>query len=294
MTTQATTPLPEEPAEPRRLTRSSTDRVIAGVAGGIGRYFGVDPVVVRIAFVVLTFFGGAGFIGYAVAWLLVPSDKDAVAASYGRDLARRLGLVLLVLFVSALLAFGGAWAAALGGGTAVAIAVIAAGALLIIGGFVGGTRWLVLPALALALPAGLVAAANVDARGGAGERIYRPAGTADLRRDYKLGVGHLVVDLRATKLGPGDHRIHLKLGIGGAEVLVRPDVCVSSSARIGVGATQVFDRQSGGADVDWQDGQSARAGSPRLIVDADVGLGAFRVQPAQHGEFAGNAACAHG
>src|SRR3954447_17496141 len=76
MTTQVTEPLPEAPKS-RRLTRSSSDRVIAGVAGGLGRYFSVDPVVVRVAFIVGSFFGGAGFIAYIAAWVLVPSDDHA-------------------------------------------------------------------------------------------------------------------------------------------------------------------------------------------------------------------------
>src|SRR2546421_12564055 len=92
MTTQATTPIPEPPPapSPRRLTRSSSDRVIAGVAGGLGRYFSIDPVVVRIAFIVGSFFGGAGLIAYAAAWLLVPSDDGSSRGSDAAGGARRL------------------------------------------------------------------------------------------------------------------------------------------------------------------------------------------------------------
>src|SRR5258705_724108 len=96
MTTQATPPPPEPPVS-RRLTRSSDDRVIAGVAGGLGRYMGVDPVVIRIILVVLMFFGGAGFIAYAAAWLFVPSDKDPNRRFRGRAILRRAGIPLRVL-----------------------------------------------------------------------------------------------------------------------------------------------------------------------------------------------------
>ena len=51
----------EQPTEPmlrRRLTRSRTDRVIGGVAGGMGRYFNVDPIFFRIGAVALAFVGG--------------------------------------------------------------------------------------------------------------------------------------------------------------------------------------------------------------------------------------------
>jgi len=58
----------------RNLRRSSDDRVIAGVCGGLGSYTGVDPVIFRIALGVLAVFGGAGLLLYALAWLVVPED----------------------------------------------------------------------------------------------------------------------------------------------------------------------------------------------------------------------------
>jgi len=57
-----------------QLHRSTTDRKIAGVAGGLGRHLDIDPTIVRVVLVVLCFFGGAGFLLYGVAWLLVPED----------------------------------------------------------------------------------------------------------------------------------------------------------------------------------------------------------------------------
>src|SRR3954451_7324911 len=100
MTAQVTAPLPEPPT--KRLTRSSRDRVIAGVAGGFGRYIGVDPVVVRLVFIVLAFFGGAGVIAYAAAWLLVPSDDSAEAGFDGRAIGRRAGIALGALVLTVL------------------------------------------------------------------------------------------------------------------------------------------------------------------------------------------------
>ncbi len=63
--------------QPRRLTRSSSDKVIGGVSGGLGRYFDIDPIIFRIGFVVLALAGGAGVLGYLAAWLLVPADPAA-------------------------------------------------------------------------------------------------------------------------------------------------------------------------------------------------------------------------
>jgi phage shock protein PspC (stress-responsive transcriptional regulator) len=293
MTTQATTPIPEPPVS-KRLTRSSDDRVIAGVAGGLGRYLGLDPVVIRITLVVLMFFGGAGVVAYGAAWLFVPSDNDPNAKFEGRDIARRTGIALGVLVATVIVSVGGAWGVALGGGTATAIVIIAAGLALVVGAVTGGMRWLIIPALALALSAGAVAAADVDARGGVGERTYKPASSSDLRGEYKLGVGHLVIDLRNTHLTPGDHRVHLKLGVGGADVWVPDTVCVSSTAHVSAGATVIFGHETGGADHDLQDTQTAAAGTPHLIIDGDIGVGALRIQQGPGQSSIGNQVCARG
>jgi phage shock protein PspC (stress-responsive transcriptional regulator) len=61
----------------RRLSRSVTDRKIAGVCGGLAGYFGLDATVVRVAWAILTFVPGCiilGVIGYLVAWFIMPSD----------------------------------------------------------------------------------------------------------------------------------------------------------------------------------------------------------------------------
>ncbi len=56
------------------LRRSYEDRMLGGVAGGLARYFGVDTMIVRIAFVVLTVFGGAGIPLYLAGLLLIPDE----------------------------------------------------------------------------------------------------------------------------------------------------------------------------------------------------------------------------
>ncbi|MGH1563534.1 PspC domain-containing protein [Mumia sp. DW29H23] len=59
----------------KKLVRTTDDKWIAGVCGGLARYLGVDPTVVRLAFVVLTVLGlGSMVLVYLVAWLLMPTD----------------------------------------------------------------------------------------------------------------------------------------------------------------------------------------------------------------------------
>ena len=83
------------------LRRSSDDRVIAGVAGGIGAYFRVDSVLVRIAFIVLTFLGGAGPFLYLVGWLALPQEnsRSVVAKALGGDSPRRFQSLAAVVLI---------------------------------------------------------------------------------------------------------------------------------------------------------------------------------------------------
>jgi phage shock protein C len=57
----------------KRLYRSTEDKMIAGVCGGIAEYFSVDPVIIRIVFVILLLPGWLpGFIPYIIMWIIVP------------------------------------------------------------------------------------------------------------------------------------------------------------------------------------------------------------------------------
>ena len=145
--------LPMTPTTPRFL-RSSDDRLLAGVAGGLGRSFGVDPIIFRILLGALVFAGGIGLLIYAAAVILAPSDDGTGAAA-----PRGTGGTLRRLFVfsavatgallgGSVLFLGAAWATAAGGGVAVAILVLALGAALLLGARRGDrrVRWLALPA----------------------------------------------------------------------------------------------------------------------------------------------------
>jgi phage shock protein PspC (stress-responsive transcriptional regulator) len=78
---------PERPA----LRRPFEDRMLAGVAAGLARYFGVDATIVRIAFVVLTFVGGAGIPLYLAGLLLIPEEgsDQSIAGSLIESLQSR-------------------------------------------------------------------------------------------------------------------------------------------------------------------------------------------------------------
>lgn len=63
--------------QPKKLYRSRQERMIGGVAGGLGEYLNVDPTLMRLAFVILTFFGGSGIPIYLIMWLVIPESPSA-------------------------------------------------------------------------------------------------------------------------------------------------------------------------------------------------------------------------
>ena len=273
--------------QPKRLRRSSTDRVIAGVSGGLGRHFGIDPVIFRIAFVVSVFFGGVGAAAYLLFALFVPTDGEPDRAQRAGEWLRSLGFwrglgvaALAVLALAGLfaLAGGAAFAVALGWGTPVGIAIVVIGAVLVIAAFRGGAKWLIAPAVALAVGASTAAAADLDFRGGIGEREYHPVTVAAIPADgYRLGVGHLVVDLRALPWNrEGVVRVKADLGAGQSSVFVPSRVCVVSTTHVGFGESEVAGERNDGADVDGSTGAGSTA-VPRLVIDAGVDAGPLRI-----------------
>lgn len=60
--------------EPKRLYRSGTNKVIAGVCAGIADYLNVDPTLMRLVAVLAVVFGGSGLLAYIIAWIAIPQE----------------------------------------------------------------------------------------------------------------------------------------------------------------------------------------------------------------------------
>jgi phage shock protein C len=73
----------QETKHPRRLTRSASDKKLGGVAGGLGAYFSVDPILFRIGFAIATLFSGAGAVAYLALYAFLPTDAGD-PAPFGR------------------------------------------------------------------------------------------------------------------------------------------------------------------------------------------------------------------
>jgi phage shock protein PspC (stress-responsive transcriptional regulator) len=63
--------------ERKKLTRSNSDYLIAGVCGGLAEYFGIDPIIIRLVWLLIILAGGAGVVAYIVAWIIIPEETTA-------------------------------------------------------------------------------------------------------------------------------------------------------------------------------------------------------------------------
>jgi phage shock protein PspC (stress-responsive transcriptional regulator) len=285
---------------PRRpLLRSKDDRLVWGVAGGLAAHIGFNATVVRLAFVVLTLFGGAGLLAYLVLAVALPED-DGTGKPVDESVWARLGKVVLVCILVAIalclalgLALVSAWVTATGHGTAIAVTVIFLGLALVAAAFATDVRRRATPpllvlALVLGIPAGAIAAADIKFDNSVGERTYTPTVAADIPAEgYKLGTGQLVVDLRQLPWKPGQTiAASAHLGMGQMIVSVPSQVCVVGHATGKAGELIVAGDVSQGIDPEVTQGSPA-SNAPRLDLGADIQLGQMIVTdqaPNQAGE----------
>jgi phage shock protein PspC (stress-responsive transcriptional regulator) len=266
----------------KRLERSSSDKVIAGVCGGLGRYFDLSPAVFRLGLVVLTLLGGAGILVYLAAVLVIPEEGGRSIAE--RVLAERrdhpwpvaaLGMVAVALAV--LLSRADVWPAA-GAGW---ILVLIAGLVILWSSRGRRARRIAIALTSLfvlfaAVVATSIAVAfswfDVSLGDGVGDHTYQPASPAELHRSYHLGVGNLRVDL--SQLGPVSRETHLaaSTGIGELRVIVPSGARVAVNAHAKLGDVYVLRRHDDGKNAELHVGNGGR-----LVIDAKVGAGRIDV-----------------
>ncbi|MEM7826970.1 MAG: PspC domain-containing protein [Candidatus Aenigmatarchaeota archaeon] len=61
----------------KRLYRSEKDKVLGGVCGGLGEYFGVDPILIRLIWIIFVLVFGTGILAYLIAWIIIPKKTQA-------------------------------------------------------------------------------------------------------------------------------------------------------------------------------------------------------------------------
>ncbi len=285
----------------KRLERSRSDRMVAGVCGGLARYFDIHPAFYRVGFVVLTLLGGAGILIYAAAALVIPDEgkEDSVATAALRNRRDRpwplIGLALVGVALASLLSHatlwphGDAWFLLLVAGAVILwitrhsteVASDDASALA-----AEDSRRLRRVGKGLAIAAGtiialtLVAAAifasifHVHVGRGVGDRNYVVAGSQDLHRNYRLGIGDLNVDLRNVSLPRGETHVAARVDAGNLRVVVPEGVALRVHGDAQLGQVEVLGQIADGRNVDKN---VAQAGKRILVLDAHVGVGKVTV-----------------
>jgi phage shock protein PspC (stress-responsive transcriptional regulator) len=269
----------------KRLERTSSDRMIAGVAGGLGRYFDLNPGVFRLGFVVLTLLGGAGILVYLTAVLVMPKEGEQESIA-GKALAERrdrpaplIGLGLAGVALAVLLSRGDLWPAA---GTGWVLILIAG--LVVLWASRNERRGRRVIRVVAALTSLFVVAVvtaivvffawfDVSLSDGVGERTYTPAAAAQVQAAYALGVGNLRLDLSGVS---GSKHVKATVGVGNLKIVVPRDEAVSVNAHVKVGDVYVLNRHADGRNATLQ-----TSGNGGLVLDADVGAGRIDVVRAQ-------------
>jgi phage shock protein PspC (stress-responsive transcriptional regulator) len=274
----------------KRLERSRDDRMLAGVCGGLARYFDLNAAFYRVGFVVLTLLGGAGILIYLAAALVIPEEgkADSIAAEALRERREKpwqvIGLGLIGVAIACLLSRATLWPR----GDAAWILVLLAGAVILwTQRRAGGARprvlrglaiaAVVVVVLALAAAAAVATAFHVDVGNGIGTRTYVPAAAADVHRDYKLGIGRLRIDLSGVRLPRGETDVDARVGIGELVVTVPENAAVRVKGDAQIGAVDVFDRHADGHDAGLTVGATGRR---VLVLHVRAGLGQVTVKRA--------------
>ena len=263
-----------------RLERSSSDKMLAGVAGGLGRYFELNPAVFRLGFVVLTLLGGVGLLVYLAAILVIPveGEEQSIAAQVLAERRDRpwpvvglglAGVALVLLLSRGEIASGAGWSVALFAGLAILWfsrsqrrarrALIALVTLLTV--------------TAVATCIAIVTAFtwfDVNLGDGVGTSSYAPASLAAAQPSYDLGIGKLKIDLSRIDT-TGRHTIKARLGIGKLEIIVPRSADVRVVAHANVGDVSVLRAHDDGRNA------SVHTGTGQFEIDARVGAGKIDV-----------------
>jgi phage shock protein C len=265
----------------KRLERSSSHRIVAGVAGGLGEYFDLNPAFFRLGFVVLTLLGGAGILVYLAALLVMPDHGKETSIAEAAIAGRRdrpwpfIGLALAGVALVVLVTRASIWPSA-GIGW---VLVLLAGLFIIRSSTRENARphrllkWLagivVALVVAAAVAVGVTAAwFDVSLGDGVGSRVEAPSSISQLKPSYETGIGNLKLDL--SGVGPITTRKHVlaKVGLGELRIIVPRGVKVEATATAKAGDVYVF-----GQHDDGRHAKASTGTSGELVIDAKVGAG---------------------
>jgi hypothetical protein len=163
----------------------------------------------------------------------------------------------------------------------VAVMLLIVGLGLLVGTWLGRARWLIFPGVILACVLGLLAVLpNWEFGDGAGERLWRPESLSQVRSEYRLGAGELLIDLSEVDFNGRSREIDASVGFGELIVIVPTDVTVDVEARTGAGEVDLFGRNQGGLGVNNEARDLGESRAGELDINAQVGFGEVTVRRA--------------
>jgi phage shock protein PspC (stress-responsive transcriptional regulator) len=162
-----------------------------------------------------------------------------------------------------------------------AVALLIVGAALVASTWFG-RGWVLIP-LGLVLVGLLSASAVIDVpfTGGIGERTERPLSITEIQPAYHLAIGHLTLDLTRVDFShEGSTDVQATVAIGDVQVIVPRNVQVAIHTHAGMGNLRVLEQDEGGVRINRDRVLPGGEGAPRIVLDAEVGLGQVEVQDA--------------
>ena len=245
-----------EASESVGLRRSSSRRIIGGVASGIAERFDIDANVVRAVFVILACLWGFGVAVYLVLWVLVPRDgdkkprlneeepssADEKKMSIWRMVLLLAGALCVGLIFLAFYTNGPRWGSGIGSAWLILLVVLAVLSLrgprrrFTLGRLISG---LFLVAMSLLILVGggflaFLAMTGVPIAGGVGDSVYTPTSISQVRHTYRLAFGAMTVDLRQVPFASQSVTISASVAAGELTIQVPPGVVVDITAHSGV------------------------------------------------------------
>lgn len=282
---------------PRSLRRNVEDKVIAGVARGLGDRFDVDANIFRVLFVVLTLFWGLGVAIYLALWVFLPRaegtsslsrrPRPPTSTSHRLSIALTAAVIVVVAMVG-VIALGRTarhvvpslsllWLVFL---VALAVVAIRTPARRVTLRRVFAVLFLTgLSATILLLGAfvGFLDSTGVALSGGNGVHNWQPTVLADVRQTYTTEFGTSTVDLSGVQFPRTGFTVSASVAAGLLQVVVPADAVVSVNTHLGIGMVNLMSPPQSPQDFsDVPTGDvtaQERASAPHLVVDVRVGIG---------------------
>jgi len=292
--------------ETPRLRRSSTKKLVGGVAGGLSERFEFDVNIVRVLFVVLACLWGIGVAIYLAMWVLIPRDSSSgdetlarsqlpMATSRWPYVALAAAIIVLALIFST--TAGGV--PRVGPGLAILWLIFLA-ALAVFALRRPAQRWTFRRFVAMmfltglsfvivisGLFLGIVGVIGVPMKGGSGVRVVQPTSLSATAHSYETAIGSSTVDLTSVNFPARGFEVSASVAVGLLNVVVPANAIVDLRTHVGIGAVR-FVSPDGypyssftGVPATLSSAQS-RTSAPHLIIDAQVGIGEIQVTRAIH------------